>query len=99
MSVTLVDVSEDLLAKGRERIETSLRRVVKKQFAEDQKVGLCLLTRSVGMCLHVCLCLCVVCIVCCLCTYVYVSAVASLQARNPTLFGYFVADFLTKPLP
>ena len=70
MSVTLVDVSEDLLAKGRERIETSLRRVVKKQFAEDQKVGLCMLTRSVGMYLHVCLCLCVlVCIACCLCTY------------------------------
>ena len=70
MSVTLVDVSEDLLAKGRERIETSLRRVVKKQFAEDQKVWLCMLTRSVGMCLRVCLCLCVVCIVCYLCTYV-----------------------------
>ena len=47
--VTLVDVSEDLLAKGKERIETSLKRVVKKQFADDVKVCLCMLTRRVGM--------------------------------------------------
>ena len=38
VSVTLVDVNQDLLAKGKERIETSLKRVIKKQFAEDQKV-------------------------------------------------------------
>ena len=40
VSVTLVDVSEDLLTKGRERIETSLKRVAKKQFANDVKVCL-----------------------------------------------------------
>ena len=36
---------------------------------------------------------------CVLSVYICVLAVVSLQARNPTLFGYFVADFLTKPLP
>lgn len=53
VSVTLVDVSEDLLAKGRERIETSLKRVVKKQFANDVKVCL---SASLAVCWYVFTC-------------------------------------------
>jgi 3-hydroxyacyl-CoA dehydrogenase len=37
--VTLVDVSKDVLDKSSARIGESIRRVAKKQFAEDPKTG------------------------------------------------------------
>ena len=37
-NVQLVDVSEDILSQAGKRIETSLGRVAKKNYAEDPKV-------------------------------------------------------------
>jgi hypothetical protein len=39
--VTMVDVSDDVLQKSKNNISKSLQRVVKKQFADDQKVIQC----------------------------------------------------------
>ena len=66
VSVTLVDVSEDLLTKGRERIETSLKRVVKKKFADDAKVWLCMLTHR-GTCAYMYACACMWHLFCAIC--------------------------------
>jgi len=38
-SVTLVEVSDDLLKKSRKNIETSLARVAKKKYADDAPVS------------------------------------------------------------
>lgn len=36
--MTLVDVNDDLLQQAKARIDTSLKRVAKKKFPEDEKV-------------------------------------------------------------
>lgn len=40
-SVTLVDMTDDILKKAMKGIQTSLRRVVKKTFSDDPEVRRC----------------------------------------------------------
>jgi len=48
-SVVLVDQTEAILQKAKERIASSLKRVASKQYKDDAKVSLL-------CCVHVCLC-------------------------------------------
>lgn len=59
--MVLVDQTEDILAKSRKGIEDSLRKVAKKKFAENPKVGppSDVPAASVWAAGHVCACVCV----------------------------------------